>query len=55
MAVTGVTAQYAHLYQLLGWKLEDPIEELKSQIQELKEQADVFVLLSHLVFMMMNR
>ncbi len=48
MAVTGLTAQYAHLYHLLGWKLEDPIEELKSQILEMKDQADVFVLLSHL-------
>jgi 5'-nucleotidase len=48
MAVTGLTAQYAHLYHLLGWKLEDPIEELKSQILEMKDQADIFVLLSHL-------
>ena len=48
IAVTGLTAQYAHLYQLLGWKVEDPIEELKNQIQEMKEQADLFVLLSHL-------
>ena len=28
MAVTGLTANYAHLYKLLGWKVDDPIEAL---------------------------
>ena len=37
-----------HLYQLLGWKVDDPIEVLKNQIQDMKGKADLFVLLSHL-------
>ena len=48
IAVTGLTAQYAHLYHLLGWKVDDPIEVLKNQIQDMKGKADLFVLLSHL-------
>ena len=48
MAVTGLTASYAHLYKLLGWKVDDPFEVLTEQIATLKDQSDVIVLLSHL-------
>ena len=48
IAVTGLTAQYAHLYNLLGWKVEDPLEELRNQVHAMKGKADLFVLLSHL-------
>ena len=50
IAVTGLTASYAYLYYLLGWQMNDPIEELKNQVSYLKEEAkaDIIVLLSHL-------
>jgi 5'-nucleotidase len=48
MAVTGLTANYAHLYHLLGWKTKDPMEELKQQLSRLKGKANIMVLLSHL-------
>ena len=48
IAVTGLTAPYAHLYQLLGWKVGDPIEELKNQVHAMQGKSDLFVLLSHL-------
>ena len=48
MAVTGLTANYAYLYKLLGWKVDDPFEALTEQIATLKDQSDVIVLLSHL-------
>lgn len=44
----GLTVYFEHLYHLLGWKLTEPIEELKNQLEQLKGQADVIVLLSHL-------
>ncbi|XTP56770.1 bifunctional UDP-sugar hydrolase/5'-nucleotidase [Niallia sp. Krafla_26] len=48
LGVTGLTANYAHLYHLLGWKTEDPLEILKAQVTKLKDQSDIIVLLSHL-------
>ena len=48
MAVTGLTANYAYLYKLLGWKVDNPFEALTEQIATLKDQSDVIVLLSHL-------
>jgi 5'-nucleotidase len=48
IGVIGLTVNYEHLYHLLGWKLTDPILELRKQIDELKGQTDIFILLSHL-------
>lgn len=48
IGVTGLTASYEHLYKLLGWKVLDPIEALKAQVAQLKDRADIIVLLSHL-------
>lgn len=48
VAVTGLTACYPHLYELMGWKVTDPHEELRKQREELNGQSDVTVLLSHL-------
>lgn len=48
VGVTGLTACYPHLYQLMGWKVTDPFEELKNQVEELKGISDVTILLSHL-------
>lgn len=48
IGLIGVTVFYEHLYGLLGWKITDPFIELRRQIDEIKDQTDVIVLLSHL-------
>lgn len=44
----GVTVSYPIVYDLLGWQVEDPMEAIRRDVQILKEQVDVLVLLSHL-------
>lgn len=48
IGVIGLTAYFSLLYDLLGWHLTEPLEELGNWIQALKEQSDVIILLSHL-------
>nr|WP_257992290.1 bifunctional UDP-sugar hydrolase/5'-nucleotidase [Bacillus infantis]MCR6612586.1 bifunctional metallophosphatase/5'-nucleotidase [Bacillus infantis] len=48
VAAVGVTANYQHFYDLLGWKLTDPFEELRKVLPEVREHADIIVILSHL-------
>jgi 5'-nucleotidase len=48
IGVIGVTAYFSLLYNLLGWRLTEPLEELGKWIQPLKDQSDVIILLSHL-------
>jgi 5'-nucleotidase len=48
VGLIGLTVFYEHLYRLLGWKITDPLIELRHQIDELKDQTDVIILLSHL-------
>ncbi|SDM75069.1 bifunctional UDP-sugar hydrolase/5'-nucleotidase [Bacillus sp. OK048] len=48
IGVIGLTANFSLLYELLGWKLTNPIEELKRWMEPLKEDADIIILLSHL-------
>ncbi|MDF2788866.1 MAG: yunD [Neobacillus sp.] len=48
IGVIGLTAYFSLLYELLGWHLTEPIEELKNWIQTLRDQSDIIVLLSHL-------
>ena len=48
IGVIGLTAYFEHLYELLGWRLTEPILELKKWIKTVKEKADIIILLSHL-------
>jgi 2',3'-cyclic-nucleotide 2'-phosphodiesterase (5'-nucleotidase family) len=48
IGVIGLTINYVHFYDLLGWKATDPYEELKHCIKMLKDQTDIIILLSHL-------
>ncbi|RHW42658.1 bifunctional metallophosphatase/5'-nucleotidase [Neobacillus notoginsengisoli] len=48
IGVLGLTAPFSLFYKLLGWKLTDPVEELKRHLPALREKADIIVLLSHL-------
>lgn len=48
VGVLGLTAPFNDYYELLGWHISPPLEELANIIKELQEQVDVIVLLSHL-------
>ncbi|WP_203552979.1 bifunctional UDP-sugar hydrolase/5'-nucleotidase [Bacillus sp. B15-48] len=48
VGVIGLTVNFSHFYRLLGWKVNDPLEELQLCLDELKGNADVIILLSHL-------
>jgi 2',3'-cyclic-nucleotide 2'-phosphodiesterase (5'-nucleotidase family) len=48
LAILGVTVFYEKFYELLGWKIKDPFQSLLETIKQVKEQADIIVLLSHL-------
>ena len=44
----GLTAPFNAFYELLGWHLTPPYEELQDQIKELNNEADIIILISHL-------
>ncbi|MEM5598275.1 metallophosphoesterase [Niallia circulans] len=48
IGVIGITAYFEKLYELLGWKLTEPIEELSKQLEKIRGNVDIIVLLSHL-------
>jgi 5'-nucleotidase len=48
VGVIGVTAYFAKFYELLGWKVAPPFEMLGNIAAEVKKQADLVILLSHL-------
>ena len=48
VGVIGVTAYFAESYELLGWKVTPPFEMLGNIAAEVKKQADLVILLSHL-------
>ncbi|MFP5112776.1 bifunctional metallophosphatase/5'-nucleotidase [Bacillaceae bacterium C204] len=48
VGVIGLTAPFVHLYGLLGWRVTEPIQELKKWMGPLKAESDIIILLSHL-------
>jgi 5'-nucleotidase len=48
IGVIGLTVNFGPFYKQLGWKLADPMEELKTCLAELKGKTDIIILLSHL-------
>ncbi|MGG1691218.1 bifunctional UDP-sugar hydrolase/5'-nucleotidase [Heyndrickxia ginsengihumi] len=48
IGVVAVTAPFTKLYELLGWTISEPLEELGKQLRELNKHVDVIVVLSHL-------
>ncbi|MGM9929176.1 MAG: bifunctional metallophosphatase/5'-nucleotidase [Bacillus sp. (in: firmicutes)] len=48
VAFIGATAAFQAFYELLGWHIVDPLEEIRSAVAAVKEQCDVIILLSHL-------
>jgi 5'-nucleotidase len=48
IGIIGVTVNFARFYEQLGWKLTNPIDELKECLDELNGKTDIIILLSHL-------
>ncbi|WP_138496282.1 bifunctional metallophosphatase/5'-nucleotidase [Paenibacillus pinistramenti] len=48
IGLIGATAAYAEFYHILGWQSLDPLEAVRSQVNEIRSQVDVVILLSHL-------
>lgn len=48
ICLLGVTIAYTPVYEKLGWDITDPFDSIRDILQEVKGQADVIVLLSHL-------
>jgi len=44
----GVTINYTSFYRLLNWDAQEPIQEIKQQISQLKDKVDVLIVMSHL-------
>ncbi|MEH7804364.1 MULTISPECIES: bifunctional metallophosphatase/5'-nucleotidase [Bacillus] len=48
ICLLGVTIAYTPVYEKLGWEITDPFDSIRDMLQEVKGQADIIVLLSHL-------
>lgn len=48
VGIIGATAPYTDFYSILGWKITEPIEQLKKLSAELAPSVDVLICLSHL-------
>ncbi|SFI89429.1 bifunctional metallophosphatase/5'-nucleotidase [Thermoflavimicrobium dichotomicum] len=48
VGVTAVTVPYPSVYELMGWKVQDPLHCLQQVVQKLRSSVDVFIVLSHL-------
>lgn len=48
LCLLGVTIAYTPVYEKLGWNITDPFDSIRDMLREVKGQADVIVLLSHL-------
>ncbi|WJH34772.1 bifunctional metallophosphatase/5'-nucleotidase [Paenibacillus sp. CC-CFT747] len=44
----GVTAYFPAFYNLLGWDIQEPFGSIRHWLKEVRERADVVVLISHL-------
>ncbi|WP_438431861.1 bifunctional metallophosphatase/5'-nucleotidase [Gorillibacterium sp. sgz500922] len=48
VALIGATVAYTDFYRLLGWEIEDPEQAVARALEEVRDKAQVVVLLSHL-------
>ncbi|MBM7586198.1 2',3'-cyclic-nucleotide 2'-phosphodiesterase (5'-nucleotidase family) [Bacillus pakistanensis] len=48
IGVVAVTAYFPAFYHQLGWNVTHPIDELRNQIDKIKDEVNAIVLLSHL-------
>ncbi|WP_054957020.1 bifunctional metallophosphatase/5'-nucleotidase [Paenibacillus dakarensis] len=48
IGITGATAPFSQFYTLLGWNSRDPETSIAQQVQLLRDQVDVLIVMSHL-------
>ncbi|KQO01260.1 bifunctional metallophosphatase/5'-nucleotidase [Paenibacillus sp. Leaf72] len=48
IGLIGVTANFTDFYVLLGWNATDPFEAIQKQVEQLREEVDLIIVLSHL-------
>ncbi|MGM1047905.1 MAG: bifunctional metallophosphatase/5'-nucleotidase [Bacillota bacterium] len=48
VGITGATAAFDSFYKLLGWDAKDPEASIAKQVQLLRNQVDVVIVMSHL-------
>ncbi|HEX7065498.1 MAG TPA: bifunctional UDP-sugar hydrolase/5'-nucleotidase [Bacillales bacterium] len=48
VAVIGITIPFSAFYKPLGWRIQNPLDMLSELIDEVRDEADVVVLLSHM-------
>jgi 5'-nucleotidase len=44
----GVTIPYDTVYELMGWRVQDPIQIITQKVEQLRDKVDVLIVLSHL-------
>ncbi|WP_323702942.1 bifunctional UDP-sugar hydrolase/5'-nucleotidase [Mammaliicoccus sp. Dog046] len=47
VCMIGLTAPFNHIYETLDWKVTSPLLALKNEIEQIKEDYDVLLVLSH--------
>ncbi|MBW7477791.1 bifunctional metallophosphatase/5'-nucleotidase [Paenibacillus oenotherae] len=48
IGLVGVTAAFAEFYRLMGWEVRDPLLAVSEQVEQLRADSDVVVVMSHL-------
>ncbi|WP_219835988.1 bifunctional UDP-sugar hydrolase/5'-nucleotidase [Paenibacillus sp. R14(2021)] len=48
IGIIGVTAAFAEFYRLLGWEAGDPLKAVAEQVDLIRSEADIVVIMSHL-------
>jgi 5'-nucleotidase len=48
VGLLGATIPYPMVYEMMGWQVHDPFLRVQEAVQQLRNQVDVLVLLSHL-------
>ncbi|SEN72196.1 bifunctional metallophosphatase/5'-nucleotidase [Lihuaxuella thermophila] len=44
----GATIPYDTVYELMGWRVQDPVPILRQKVEQLRDRVDVLIVLSHL-------
>lgn len=55
IGLLGATAPFNSFYELIGLEALDPMDTLRSQVAEIRDQVDIVIVLSHLGIMMDER
>lgn len=50
VGVIGTTIDFSTFYEQLGWKIDDPVQAVYHNVNEIRDQVDFIVVLSHIGF-----